>query len=60
MLTVEGMDDIEIIRCPICGAVDPFDLGDEENEYQYECQACGTEFAILHGPKDNGPEDDGE
>lgn len=44
----DSLEEIEIMHCPVCQAIDPFDI----DTYEYECQGCGTQFRLLRGPQD--------
>jgi len=48
----ETMEDVDIVRCSLCGAINPYNLGDESWEWQYQCDGCGAIFVVLRGRQD--------
>jgi len=44
----DSLEELEIVHCPVCTAIDPYLVDD----YEYECSACGAGFVILRGRQD--------
>jgi DNA-directed RNA polymerase subunit RPC12/RpoP len=47
-IDTESVEELEVVRCPVCATLDPFLTDDHE----YQCQACGTIFVIVRGRQD--------
>lgn len=47
-IDIDSVEELEVVHCPICTAIDAFDVDD----YEYQCQACGAIFVVLRGRQD--------